>query len=532
MASTTPEISEVSEARDSLFRCYELPATWALLRALSPPSSKLPDMDDIVQALRSPQGFDETIAGLHGRALAIPPNVARSEWISRVRELAAAYPSEFRLIFGAFFVENDIDSDEQGASVSDVEFAPLMSIQAYRALTAEQRLRILHTVAELTVQDPKLCGRLTCRPADEIRLGCLGHDSAGNDYYYFGDKQKLFREPGRLPRMKSFPQSLLYAEEEKKKKEREKVRKEAEVERRRQIKLQLEKERQKRVEERKRAADRRKREKEERARKREAEKERKAREMRAKWAPRDPNACVTRNSKRLKLEMEIEKNSPQDALVPKKEEEGEVQPTANDNITDPTTQRESLEIEELKSNIGDTKAPKTQSILDSFLLVNGDDSPSVMLRTARKAQKFTPGLELDEEAVSAGGTFASENSDVESRHDTAEPRLRSCTGWELIADGFRELRDFSVRFGDPCKIKHPDERALMRRIRDVLLPEFEGEEASRARKILKRARMEKLAIGAKKSLRLQEIDARKAFESEEARKLERRQRMRKKSRTK
>ena len=532
-SSITPNVSQAPDIRDELFCCYELPATWALLRALSPPSSKLPDMDDMVQALRHPQSFEDAIAGLHGRALAIAPNVAKNEWIFRTRELAVAHPSEFRLIFGAFSIENEEDDDdEEGASVSDMEFAPLKSAAAYRALSAEQRLRILHTVAELTVQNPKSCARLTSRPADEIRLGCFGHDSAGNDYFYFGDKQKLFREPGRLPRMKSFAPSLNYVEEEKKRKEREKKRKEAEAERRKQIKLQLEEEKRKRNAERKLAAEIRKREKEERARKREAEKERKAREMRAKWAPRHPDAVVTRNSKRLKAElMEIDKReaelAEQSTKKPKKEEDVVViSDTENDAGT--ANGKTLVDSVEEKAPVGNTKAVKRQSALDSFL-----QPKNINLSTTQVSvnQNFADSIHADEGAVSTGGTLASENSDVELCVDTKDPRLRSCAGWELVADGFCELRAFVSRFGDPSKIKNSEERALMYRIRNVLLPEFEEEEATRARKIQKRARMEKLAVGAKKSRRLQEIDERKAQEAEEARKLERRQRMRKKQRT-
>ncbi len=86
--------------RDKLFRMWELPATWALLRLSSPVGAHIPDLPTIAAALSAPNEHPDVIAALHARALNIPPSAAASRWLPGLRRAARQRRADFDPIFG------------------------------------------------------------------------------------------------------------------------------------------------------------------------------------------------------------------------------------------------------------------------------------------------------------------------------------------------------------------------------------------------------------------------------------------------
>ncbi len=431
--------------RDSLYSCWELPATCVLLNASAKQTSDVPPVADIVRALRNPLDHVEMLATTHARVVGLSPGVAQARWLSELRKAAFNFPSDFDPILETFpEVTPSVDeSEEDEDGIIPVEgstdgvrdksrFDAFESIEAYASLTAEQRLRLLHAVAEIAVCDPRLCPSANARASqlgvEQLRPEPFGYDQV-NVYWYFGDGLHLFREPDQR-RVESAKKKNSKNKKDKKK---------------------LNEEKRKRIEERKKVAERKRIEKEKRARKREEERERKRAEARAKWAPRHPNARVTRRSKAA-----AEAQLAAAMAASKKEESGE----------------EGIENEiENNKNMAD---------------MNGEMKSKV----------------VKEELVDIDAEQLSESESIR----TVDPTVRTCSGWECVCTNLDELKSFAERFGKPEDIKHIAERRMVFRMWDELVPIFDDRQRVLAREARK-AMMNELRTVRKRSARVAAMEA-------------------------
>lgn len=430
-------------ARDQLYRMWELPAAAYLLWGIAGKQEAAHAVGTMVEAFRTPLEHEESLAAIHATPLGLR-GMKIPQWLGFLRRLVSAHSEDFAPIF-------DFPEDQLPPPESPPPFLEhLQDAESYAALTAVQRLKLLHTTAEIAASDPqRFQPDLHKRPIEELRPAPLGKDSAGNVYWYFNDATHVYREPS--PKKKSSaPTAKATAAALAANKAEAAVARKA------------------KQEERRIAAEKRKAEKEERARKREEERERKRMEARAKWAPRHPNARVTRGSRAA------EKAAVQAAMRETEQSNGV---TTNDssataNGTNPTANRDSHE-------------GNTNSCSEDVEIVAVTSQPVEPESTA---------------SASAGASTSG-----------ADLTLRACTGWECVCASLGELLEFAERFGSLGTVKGAVERALVRRINNELRPMFEDRE-KRVERERRKAMMNEWRSVRKRSARVAAINAERETE--------------------
>jgi len=336
-------------------------------------------------------------------------------------------------------------------------FPALNTMETYSALTAEQRLRLLHTLTEIAASETvnHACStRLLSLTVEELRLSPFGYDASGNIYWYFGDAVHLFREPGPRRAGRNIVESkrksktqLKILSAEKRARQQEKRRK---------------------TEERRRLADKKRKEKEERARKKEEERERKRIEARAKWAPRHPSARVTRGAK-----------AAESAAVAAAEKE--TAPIVTKMVlAEDTIQEEEKDDDEIKEVVEGSTEIETET---------------------GGARQESP----EENEVEVMDVDENEDSGEESE-DTYDPAVRDCATWECVCDSVAGLKKLIERFGKMDNVKNKDEKILIRAMTAEILPLFEAAERKAVR-AAKKEMMMQIASVRKRSARVMAMEA-------------------------
>lgn len=420
---------------------WEFAATWRLLRLLSRPLSfTMPTPRVLEAALEHPTNDLTTLALVHGRGLGISAASSGAKWMGALARFARKRSDEFGRICGG-------------------DLSVLNDLQAYENFGPEGRLRVLWTLVEIICADNEGVGGTVAElDVDDLRLDPIGVDAGGNVYWYFGDEDRLYREPGGNGR-----QAKVDKEEQKERKAEEaRLAKEEKAEQRK-LKEAAKKE------------------------KEHARQTRKRKSM-EKWAPRVAARRSTRASRAAAAALSVPPlDETQDDACDKMvidgdddghdEEPGESDDSGGEYINSGRTPKSSRrQTPERRTSGRRRKAP-------------------VQLTADRSVEEFTPKKRRRNEQV------------------YADPTLRNCREWELVCEGADNLRSFIARFGPRRDLSHSSERALLRRLEEELLPIIEEAELKMRRELEKRERAAFLVNNQKRSSRVQALELKREAEA-------------------
>lgn len=359
----------------------------------------------------------------------------------------------------------------------------LASEEDYDSITPRDKLVLLHALAEAVLSE---------HPPDatveQLRPFPVGYDALKNQYWYFGDAQRVYREPGEAVREK----------EEREARAEEQQRKAAEKEERRREREE------KRVQNDKKKVERRKRDAH-------------------KWAPRVAVGRSTRASRRLQEKADMTRDA-------------DGQHSADDG----DHQMEDVEPPRRGEGMLEDENEKPDAVINDCLLreigITSDDDDEEDEKPPAKQVKAPP--EEEQHAPRRSGRRRKPTQPPASppakrprrrdrsreapapdpppppppkRKEFADPTLRACTEWETLTTNASELRAFIERFGAPDKLA-PVERSLLKRL-DEVLPEMDEAEARTKREEGRKAKTEFLMLNQKRSTRVQAIRSRREEEA-------------------
>lgn len=488
------------EGSTELRACWEFAATWKLLQLLSIPLCfSVPTPTQLEEAFLNPSENIPLLANIHGRLLGLSVGVsAAKKWLTNISRFVRQRPYEFSHILEDAVI-NASSKEEPEPSLAEVKEEPQQEPQQasehgddvdqihpaaspnvkpfpreedeYCRLRPLTRLLVLHTIAEIVLSEHEssLCaGSISDIPVEDMRVYPIAGDAAGNDYYYFGDTERIYREPGR----KLFKTRLEKAEEDAR--AAEKAAKEAAIEAAR-----LEKE------EKRKEADRARKE----ARQKREEKKRKSME---RWAPRVAATRTTRASRRAELSLlEGSANS-----ASKNEAINEPQHTLAEESYVRSRRGRRAESTASKDVTAQTDATERRSSGRRRKPSNPEDSSLASQRTQKRPRRSE--------------TFE-------------DPELRICDEWQLLSSGADALRDVLQRFRPDMVTVLPSEKVLVRKLEEEVLPDIEEREEKLRKeqeKTERKRRNELLHTFTKRSSRVQALEqkreeaARRAAEEE------------------
>lgn len=200
---------------DCIFQSmWQFPATCSLISLLCRPLHLTPPTPSLLEkALTLPRDHLELIANLHGRLLGIGAGAsAAQKWLQATARFVRSHPKEFAAIgIEEHRYSADAISQENGriSKVSSDRFSependdmvfifPTELEEYIEQISSSTRLLVLHTLAEtvLAEHDRLLsAGSLSELAVDDLRYKPLGTDAVGNVYWYFGDAERVYREP-------------------------------------------------------------------------------------------------------------------------------------------------------------------------------------------------------------------------------------------------------------------------------------------------------------------------------------------------
>lgn len=491
------------EEKAELRAMWEFPATWKLVHLLSRPLSfSAPSPTKLENALLNPQDNMETIANIHGRLLRLTAGASSAKnWLHYTNRFVRHRPDDF-----TFLVTNERSSDASPEDSSDTEMkeeevldqvndgnvttpakeldpskAFPTDVQEYFQLRPSTRLLVMHTLVELVVSEHDLllhAGSIADFDLLELRQYPAGTDALGNKYWYFGDCERVYREPGK----KGFKTRRQQADDDAK--VIEEAKKAAAVKA-----AKLAREVKRKEAERKREEIKRRRE------------ERKRKSM-EKWAPRVAAARTTRASSRA-----------EDHLL-KEDRKG-----PSSASTAGSGKAEAMQI--------DSETP------DQDVEIVGDDANPAQASGKRKSSAMN--VERRTSGRRRRSTQESTNTPPRTpkrprRTDRfVDPELRRCETWELASTGSDELRQLIDRFRAESGGVLSSEKALVRFLEEEVLPEILESEA-KARKEQERQerklRNELLFTVHKRSSRVQALEQKREEEARRIAEEEERERMR------
>ena len=493
------------DRRAELLSMWELPATWKLISLFSRVLSfSVPTPSQFEDALLNPREHMTMIANIHGRLLRLSAGASSAKnWMTYTFRFVRHRPDDFHFIpteqelaapvlkesadaemkdVGADAVEesaHDGENDDGALDQTQVESRPFPTEEeTYFRFSPSTRLLVLHTVAEIVLADHETllhAGSITDFDIFELRQHPVGSDAVGNNYWYFGDCERVYREPGKKlqkTRRQQADESAKAAKEIAKaaaqraaKLVREEKRKEAER-KREEVRLRREERKRKSIE---------------------------------KWGPRVAVARKTRASSRAESAVMKESGGASSAASAGSSARRKTRPTEDDNS----------ELDEKHDGEG-------HSDTDSIPQERGSHRAHPERRTSGRRRKATQSEPVD---APVRTKKRPRRNDVFDDLD-----LRVCNKWELISTGSSELEQLIDRFRSEKGGVLPSEKALVRFLEDDLMPEvLERDEKIRKEqeRVERKMRHEALFSVQKRSSRVQaleekrEKEARRVAEEEE-----------------
>lgn len=205
---------------------WQFPATYKLLSILCVPLTiRAPTASQLEHALHAPSEHVQLLADLHGRLLGLTAgDSAAKRWLQTTARFVRSHPAYFAPIKAlqqnertrhADTTDNntsfnndgngdlnggpDVVSDQGNSDHDEDLFNFPLNIDSYcNDLSPSVRLLILHTVAELVVADhehPLISGSLNDFSPDDLRCEPFAQDAVQNQYWYFDDSERVYREP-------------------------------------------------------------------------------------------------------------------------------------------------------------------------------------------------------------------------------------------------------------------------------------------------------------------------------------------------
>lgn len=469
---------------EALNSMWEFPATWKLLQLLSRPLSfSAPTPTVLENALLKPSDHLALLANCHGRLLGLSVGKSSAKkWLPTVSRFVRNRQDDFTFLAEDFLLADVPPVDDvlgvvkkepvegqiimkQEPITSKTSAVPnrLFPVeeQGYFRLRSSSRLLVLHTIAEIVLShhDSLLsAGSLADLEVHELRYFPVASDAVGNDYWYFNDLERVYREPTRL-QLKTRRQKA----DEEAKAVKDAAKEAAEVAARL-VREEKRKEVQRKQEEIKR------------------KKEERKRKSIEKWGPRVAASRTTRASRKAATSLLDSTEDPisQDMSDQKDEDE------SMDIVIPRTVNSRQLGVESVDND---------SAGLDQIESIDGLER-----RTSGRRRK--PPRDFETTPVSARKR--------PRKTDTfADASLRKCEGWEIMSIGGDSLGQILERFHLKDGTVRSTEKALVRRLTEDVLPAImESEEI--ARKELERLERKKktevlLASFSKRSSRVQAL---------------------------
>lgn len=448
---------------------WQFPSTTAALALLSKPLSFPPPSPARLEAaLHQPSSDAQFLADLHGRLLGLSIGASSAaKWMASTARFIRAHPDSFAHALQACdeFKNEDVQSDALPRFPTDEE--------AYARLSPTARLLVLHTITELVIayHDTLLsAGNIGEYGVQQLRFAPIGTDVIGNVYWYFGDKERVYREPSKRAR-----------------EQREKQLRDEQAAR--------EKESERLVKAEKRKAAEKKRE-EQRIRREQRKK------MHAeKWAPRVAASRVTRAAKRAEQNL-LDQSTVEDRtsdMNDKRSSSRKRKPSVKtmDESTASTAEASSSHRGKRGSNASLTQDLRRKGN-------NSSEETSIRSLPNRRRKGHI-------EPISRTAAKRPRRSEVVF----ADPDLRVCKHWEVFTTDAASLCNVIQRFNMEQNSTIA-EQALVQWLTEVLLPEIEQHEAQVKKETERKERALFLMMNQKRSSRVQAIAERKEIEARRA----------------
>lgn len=204
---------------------WQFPATYKLLSILCVPLTiPAPTASQLEHAVHAPSDHVQLLADLHGRLLGLTAgNSAAKRWLQTTARFVRSHPDDFAPIKalqqnekplpadstnnnsynndgnGDLNEGGDVISDHGNSDHDEDLFNFPLNINSYcNHLSPSVRLLVLHTVAELVVADHEhllISGSLNDFSPDDLRCEPFAKDAVQNQYWYFDDSERVYREP-------------------------------------------------------------------------------------------------------------------------------------------------------------------------------------------------------------------------------------------------------------------------------------------------------------------------------------------------
>lgn len=330
---------------------------------------------------------------------------------------------------------------------------------------------MLHILAEIVLanHDTLLsAGNFNDYPINHLRLSPAGFDAVGNIYWYFGDRERLYREPSQ--------------------KTREQVEK-----RSRAAKQAIEKQVHQQAKEHKRQAALLKREQQQI--RRQQRKQRNA----EKWAPRVAASRTTRASKRAQQSIPFQppKQTAPDEALPSRSSARKRYPStkAEDTTASMSVSASSRHINRNSSSAEEELAPEQAVHLDAETVTSKSSARACKPHMKTLAQRSSKRPRTSEMAY-------------------MDPELRNCKSWETLTTDATSLCDLIDRFKKDEATTA--ERSLVQNLSEHVLPQIEEHESKIKKEAERKQRTQYLMMNQKRSSRVQAIAERKEMEARHA----------------
>lgn len=201
---------------------WQFPATYKLLSILCVPLTiPAPTASQLEHALYAPSDYVQLLADLHGRLLGLTAGDSASKrWLQTTARFVRSHPDDFAPIKTLQQNEKPLPTDstnyksynkDSGDVISDhvnndhdghLFNFPLYIDSYCNHLSPSVRLLVLHTVAELVVADHEhllISGSLNDFSPNDLRCEPFAKDAVQNQYWYFHDSERVYREPKYVP---------------------------------------------------------------------------------------------------------------------------------------------------------------------------------------------------------------------------------------------------------------------------------------------------------------------------------------------
>lgn len=494
------------EGSTELRAMWEFPATWKLVKLLSRPLSfSAPSPSQLENALLNPSENLTMIANIHGRLLGLSAGASSAKkWMQYTSRFVRNRPDDFNFLLTEEpnsekiksepseagvkeeAIQEEVDQEE-GTDVVQLKGTPENSQpfpteeEAYFRLQASTRLLVLYSIAEIVLSEHDsmlYAGSIADLDLDELRQYPIGTDAVGNRYWYFGDLERLYREPGR----KTFKTRRQKADEDAKAAKDAAKAAAAKA-------AKLVKEERRKEAERKREEIKCKRE------------ERKRKSM-EKWGPRVAASRTTRASSKAENHLF---------------RDGGASPSQRS--ADPSDKNEAMDID---SDVVDHEVEEAGRAANAQRFSDKRRSSAMDVERRTSGRRRKPPTNEP--------TSAPVRTPKRPRRNErfTDPALRSCENWELISTGSAGLKELIDRFQAETGGVLSSEKALVRFLEEELLPEILENEAKvrkEQERLERKLRNEVLFSVQKRSSRVQaleqkrEEEARRAFEEEKRERL-------------